>query len=95
MAAQITTQTIILLFTLMIYLIIIFVFNKARVKYAGGKVGKVVNLILVTVCLLFIADYVIFFKSFVNGDILEIIRALFRTAALSFLAYGGAKMADS
>ncbi|MFO7883397.1 MAG: hypothetical protein R6U68_01125 [Desulfobacteraceae bacterium] len=95
MAAQITTQTIILLFTLMIYLIIIFVFNKARVKYAGGKVGKVVNLILVTVSLLFIADYVIFFKSFVDSDILEIIRALFRTAALSFLAYGGAKMADS
>jgi len=31
----------------------------------------------------------------VNSDILEITRALFRTAALSFLAYGGAKMGDS
>ena len=90
-----TAQTIILIFTLVIYLIIIFVFNKARIKYAGGKVGKVINLILVTVCLLFIADYVIIFDKFIPGDILDTVRALFRTAALSFLAYGGAKVADS
>jgi hypothetical protein len=90
-----TAQTIILIFTLVIYLIIIFVFNKARVKYAGGKVGKVINLILITVCLLFFADYVIIFDQFVDTDVLEIIKALVRTAALSFLAYGGAKVADS
>jgi len=90
-----TAQTIILIFTLVIYLIIIFVFNKARVKYAGGKVGKVINLILVTVCLLFIADYVVIFDQVMDADLLDIIRALFRTAALSFLAYGGAKVADS
>ncbi len=90
-----TAQTIILIFTLVIYLIIIFVFNKARIKYAGGKVGKVINLILITVCLLFIADYVIIFDKAVDPDILDIVRSLFRTAALSFLAYGGAKVADS
>ena len=90
-----TAQMIISVFTLAIYLIIIFVFNKARAKYAGGKVGTVVNLILVTVCLLFVADYVVILDSFVDKDILDIIRALFRTAALSFLAYGGAKVADS
>ncbi len=90
-----TAQTIILIFTLVIYLIIIFVFNKARIKYAGGKVGKVINLILITACLLFIADYVIIFDTVIPNDILEIVRALFRTAALSFLAYGGAKVADS
>ena len=90
-----TTQMIISVFTLIIYLIIIFVFNKARIKYAGGKVGKVINLILVTVCLLFIADYVSILGAFVDQDFLDILRALFRTAALSFLAYGGAKVADS
>jgi len=90
-----TAQTIILIFTLVIYLIIIFVFNKARIKYAGGKVGKVVNLILVTVCLLFIADYVVIFDKVIDTDVLEIIKALFRTSALAFLAYGGAKVADS
>ncbi|WDP92978.1 MAG: hypothetical protein HUN04_25945 [Desulfobacter sp.] len=90
-----TAQTIISVFTLVIYLIIIFVFNKARVKYAGGKVGKVINLILVTTCLLFVADYVVILDQFVDKELLEIVRALFRTAALSFLAYGGAKVADS
>ncbi len=95
MEETMTAQTIILIFTLVIYLIIIFVFNKARRKYAGGKVGTVINLILVTVCLLFVADYVIIFDQIIPGDILDTIRALFRTAALSFLAYGGAKVADS
>ncbi len=90
-----TAQTIILIFTLVIYLIIIFVFNKARIKYTGGKVGTVIKLILVTVCLMFIADYVIIFDNIVPADILETVRALFRTAALSFLAYGGAKVANS
>lgn len=90
-----TTQMIISVFTLTIYLIIIFVFNKARIKYAGGKVGKVINLILVTVSLLFVADYVTILSAVVDQEILETIKALFRTAALSFLAYGGAKVADS
>ncbi len=90
-----TAQMIISIFTLVIYLIIIFVFNKARIKYAGGKVGKVINLILITVCLLFVADYVAIFDPIVDVEILNIIKALFRTTALSFLAYGGAKIADS
>ncbi len=90
-----TAQTIILIFTLIIYLIIIFVFNKARIKYAGGRVGEVINLILVTVCLLFIADYVVIFDNMIDAEILEIVKALFRTAALASLAYGGAKVAGS
>ncbi len=90
-----TAQMIISIFTLVIYLIIIFVFNKARIRYAGGKVGTVINLILITVCLLFVADYVTIFDQIIDAEILGIIKALFRTAALSFLAYGGAKIADS
>ncbi len=44
---------------------------------------------------LFIADYVVIFDNIIQLDVLEIVRALFRTAALGFLAYGGAKVADS
>lgn len=88
-------STIILLFTLIIYLIIIFIFNKARRKYAGGKVGKVISLILVTTILLFIADYVVIFAQFIDKEALDITRALFRTAGLSFLAYGGVKVTGS
>jgi len=90
-----TAQMIISIFTLVIYLIIIFVFNKARIKYTGGKVGTVINLILITVCLLFVADHVVIFDQILGTEVLDIIKALFRTAALSFLAYGGAKIADS
>ena len=90
-----TAQMTISIFTLVIYLIIIFVFNKARIKYAGGKVGQVINLILITVCLLFVADYVTIFDPILDAEILNIMKALFRTAALSFLAYGGTKIVDS
>ncbi|MDY0221620.1 MAG: hypothetical protein RBR67_10825 [Desulfobacterium sp.] len=90
-----TAQMIISVFTLVIYLIIIFVFNKGRLKYAGGKVGKLINLILITVSLLFVADYVTILEPFMSMEILDIIRALFRTAALGFLAYGGGKLTDS
>jgi hypothetical protein len=86
-------QLILSIFTLIIYLIIFFVFNKARIKYKGGKVGTVVNLILITVCLMFIADYVTIFDRILDPEIINIIRALFRTAALTSLAYGGAKIA--
>ena len=90
-----TPQTIILVFTLLIYIIILFVFNKARRKYAGGKVGEVVNLILVTVLLLFVADYVGILAPFMDGELISTIKALFRTAGLSFLAYGGVRVAGS
>ncbi len=91
----ISAQTIIIIFTLFIYAIILYVFNKARKKYAGGKVGQVVNLILVTVALLFIADYAIILENYVDTDIINTIRSIFRTAGLSFLAYGGVKVAGS
>ncbi len=90
-----SAQTVILLCTLIIYIIIIFVFNKARKKYSGGKVGEVINLILITVFLLFISDYARLLEPFMDVNILDIVQALFRTAALSFLAYGGARVAGS
>ena len=86
-----TAETIILVFTLAIYLIIIFVFNKARMKYSGGKIGKVINLILVTVSLLFISDYLVFLESYLDSENLNILRSMSRTAGLGFLAYGGGK----
>ena len=88
-----SADTVILLCTLVIYIIIIHVFNKARKKYSGGKVGAVVKLILVTVMLLFIADYVRLLAPYVDSGLLQVVQALFRTAALSFLALGGAKVA--
>ncbi|MBF0200690.1 MAG: hypothetical protein HQK66_05150 [Desulfamplus sp.] len=92
---SVSAETVILIFTLFIYVIILFVFNKARKKYAGGKVGQVVNLILVTAALLFVADYVTILESYISTDLIDTVKALFRTAGLSFLAYGGVKVAGS
>ncbi len=92
---SISAQTVIFIFTLFIYIIIMFVFNKARKKYAGGKVGQVINLILVTVTLLFIADYATILTGYLDAETVNTVRALFRTAGLSFLAYGGVKVAGS
>ena len=88
MSAKIT----ILLMTLFIYVLIIAAFNKARVKYSGGKVGDVINLILITVVLMFLGDYVLLLDPYLEENILFTLQTLFRTTALSFLAYGGARI---
>ena len=84
----------ILVFTLFIYILIIVAFNKARSKYSGGKIGDVINLILVTVLLLFVADYVRLFNAYFAENTIFTIQTLFRTIALSFLAYGGTRVAS-
>ena len=89
-----SAEVIILAITLFIYVLIITAFNKARAKYAGGKVGDVSNLILITVILLFIADYTQLLRSYLPANVLYTIQTLFRTIALSFLAYGGTKIAS-
>ena len=89
-----SAEIIILAITLFIYVLIIVAFNKARVKYSGGKVGDVINLILITVILLFFADYSQLLRSFLPGHVIFTIQTFFRTTALSFLAYGGTKMAS-
>jgi hypothetical protein len=84
----------VLVFTLFIYVLIIAAFNKARAKYKGGKIGDVINLILVTVVLLFVADYVRLLSDYFGEGTIFTLQTLFRTIALSFLAYGGSRVAS-
>jgi len=83
----------VLCFTLIIYVLILVVFNKARTKYAGGKVGAVINLILITVVLLFVADYVKMFDMYLSDSVLFMLQSFFRAAALAVLAFGGIRIA--
>jgi len=83
----------ILILTLFIYVLIIVAFNKARAKYSGGKIGDLINIILITVVLLFIADYVLVMSEYIPKNIIFTLQTLFRTIALSFLAYGGTRIA--
>ena len=88
-----SANLIILVLTLFIYILIVAAFYKARIKYSGGKVGDVINLILITVVLMFIGDYVLLLQSYLADNIIFIFQTSFRTTALSFLAYGGARIA--
>ena len=84
-----TAKIIVLAITLFIYVLIIFAFNKARAKYKGGRGGEVISLILlilVTVGLLFLADYVGLLDPYRTDTISFTPQTLFRTTALSFLA---------
>jgi hypothetical protein len=74
----------ILVLTLFIYVLIVAAFNKARIKYSGGKVGDV----------MFLGDYVLLLESYLSNHIIFTLQTLFRTMALSFLAYGGARIAS-
>lgn len=88
-----SAKLIVLVLTLFIYVLIIAAFNKARVKYSGGKVGDVINLILITVVLMFLGDYVLLLEPYLADNIIFTLQTLFRTMSLSFLAYGGARIA--
>jgi len=88
-----TTRTIVLVLSLFIYVLILISFNKARKKYSGGKIGEVIKIILITVILLFAADYMDLFESYLSADIVFTLKTIFKTLALSFLAYGGTKIA--
>lgn len=88
-----SANLVILVLTLFIYILIVAAFNKARIKYSGGKVGDVINLILITLVLMFLSDYVRLLESYLADNIIFILQTFFRTTALSFLAYGGARIA--
>jgi len=88
-----STKFIVLLFTSFIYVLVLIGFNKARLKFAGGKIGAVISLVISTVILLFVADYVLLFEGLFSESSLFIAQTLFRTAALSCLAFGGIKIA--
>ena len=52
-----------------------------------------INLILITVVLLFLSEYVRFLHPHVEIGVTSTLQTLFKTVALSFLAYGGVKIA--
>jgi len=88
-----STRNIVLILSLFIYVLILISFNKARKKYSGGKIGEVIKIILITVVLLFIGDYMFVMEGYLSPVVLFTLTTLFKTLAISFLAYGGTKIA--
>ena len=47
-----STKYIVLLFISFIYILVLVGFNKARVKFAGGRLAGLVNIVILTVVLI-------------------------------------------
>ncbi|MBI4776943.1 MAG: hypothetical protein HY788_22640 [Deltaproteobacteria bacterium] len=86
------TEMTVNLFMIVIYLIILYVFNRAKSKFRGGSIERVINLILISVFFLLCADYTVLLKFVLSDDLRYVIEVLFRLIALSVLAVGGLRL---
>ena len=76
---------------LSIYLIIMIVFLFARRKYKGGLIETVINLIIVTVGFLFVADLSLFLSYQYGIRLAFTVHVVFKIIAMVFLSVGGMK----
>ena len=79
-------------FILVLYVSTLMVYNRAKKEYVGGKIGAAINLIMVFLAFLFLADYVDYFISTllpIAEDTRFSLKILFRMIAISVLAFGG------
>ena len=79
-------------FILVLYVITLVIYNRAKKEYVGGKIGAAINLIMVFVAFLFLSDYVDYFVSSLLplGEQARFsVKILFRLIAICVLAFGG------
>lgn len=86
-----TPETTVYLFMLVIYIIIVYIFDRARRKFQGGIIAMVINLIIISTLLLLCADFT-HFLGFLGQDVVYILQAVFRLAAMCALAFGGLRL---
>lgn len=87
-----STEITVSLFMIVIYLIILYVFNRAKIKFEGGNIERVINLILISVFFLMCADYTILLSFVLSDDLRFIVEVVFRLFSLSVLAIGGLRL---
>ena len=88
---NITPQTTVYLFMLVIYIIIIYIFDRARKKFQGGTIEKVIKLILINTILLLASDYT-HFLGFLGPEVTYMLQIIFRLAAMCAIAFGGLRL---
>jgi hypothetical protein len=86
-----TPQTTIYLFMLVIYIIIVYIFERARRKFKGGAIEMVIKLIIANALLLLASDFT-YFLGFLGGELAYILQVIFRLAAMCALAFGGLRL---
>jgi hypothetical protein len=86
-----TPQMTIYLLILVIYVIIIYIYDRARRKYKGGNIEMVIKLILINTFLLLAADYT-YLLGFLDLEIISGVQTVLRLAAMCALAFGGLRL---
>ena len=86
-----TPQTTIYLLMLVIYVIIIYIYDHARRKYKGGNIEMVIKLILINTFLLLAADYT-YLLGFLGSEVISVIQTVLRLAAMCAIAFGGLRL---
>jgi hypothetical protein len=76
---------------LVIYIIILTIFDRARRKFKGGTIEIVIKLIIANTILLLAADFS-HFIGFLGPDLTYILRTVFRLAAMCAIAFGGLRL---
>ncbi len=87
----ITPQTTIYLLMLVIYVIIIYIYDHARRKYKGGNIEMVIKLILINTFLLLAADYT-YLLGFLGSEVISVAQTVLRLAAMCAIAFGGLRL---
>ena len=86
-----SSQATIYLLMLVIYVIIIYIYDNARRKYKGGNIEMVIKLILINTFLLLAADYT-YLLGFLSPEIMSVLQTILRLAAMCALAFGGLRL---
>jgi len=86
-----TPETTVYLFMLVIYIIILAIFDRARRKFKGGTIEMVIKLIIINSILLLVADFS-HFLDFLGPDIPYVLGVIFRLGAMCAIAFGGLRL---
>ena len=88
---DLTPETTVYLFMLVIYIIILYIFERARKKFQGGTIEMVIKLIIANTVLLLLSDFT-HFLGFLGPEITYVLQMVFRLAAMCAIAFGGLKL---
>ncbi|MFC1883357.1 hypothetical protein ACFL2O_01175 [Thermodesulfobacteriota bacterium] len=88
---NLTPENTVLLLTLVIYIIILHIFERARKKFKGGNLELVIKLIIANNILLLASDYTHLLK-FLDEGVVYILQTLLRLSAMCAIAFGGVRL---
>jgi len=88
---NVTPEMTVHLFMLVIYIIILYIFERARRKFKGGTIEMVIKLIIINTLLLLASDYTQL-HGFLGPNLSYILQAVLRLAAMCAIAFGGLRL---